>query len=117
MSRNINDTNVSLLKIEVENLKNDMDKIIHDGESIDDWESSLKKKYSTLSSTSNTLFMYIIKNYNTNRFNEEFFNKTLNMMFNKIEEIQKFKTEQNDASIEIGEHLAKTFIPQLSKNK
>lgn len=115
MSRNIQDTNVSLLRSEIKNMKDDIDKIVSDGETSEQWLDTLKRRYSNLSSTSNTLFMFIIKNYRTSRFNEEFFNKTIDMMFSKIQEIQNLKTDQNDASIKIGEHLAKKFIPHLSE--
>lgn len=117
MSGNIQNTNIPLLKSEIDNLKNDIDRIIKDGETAEQWVDTLKRRYVTLSSTSNTLFMYIIKNYGSAKFNETFFNKTLDMMFNKIIDIQGLKTSQENASITVGEHLAKNFIPHIYDNK
>ena len=37
------------------------------------------------------------------------------MMLQQIEKIQKSSVTQHDASVNIGEHLAQTFIPQLKK--
>lgn len=115
MSGNIHDTDIHLIKKQVNELLTDIKNIKDKGESLDDWESHLENKYKKLYTTSKTLFTYIIKNYTNNDFNSEFFNKTLNLMLSKIASIQKNNMSQNDASIHVGTHLAETFIPQLKK--
>jgi hypothetical protein len=105
MSGNIHDTNINIIKKEVYDL-------IHDLENNND----IIGKYNYLTSTSKTLYEYIIKNYNK-QINESFINN-LEMMLNGIEKIQKSRNtekEQHDQSVLIGEKLASQYIPQLKK--
>jgi hypothetical protein len=105
MSGNIHDTNINIIKKEVYDL-------IYDLENNND----IIGKYNYLTSTSKTLYEYIIKNYNK-QINESFINN-LEMMLNGIEKIQKSRNtekEQHDQSVLIGEKLASQYIPQLKK--
>lgn len=105
MSGNIHDTNINIIKKEVYDL-------IYDLENNND----IVGKYNYLTSTSKTLYEYIIKNYNK-QLNESFINN-LEMMLNGIEKIQKSRNtekEQHDQSVLIGEKLASQYIPQLKK--
>jgi hypothetical protein len=105
MSGNIHDTNINIIKKEVYDL-------IYDLENNND----IIGKYNYLTSTSKTLYEYIIKNYNK-QLNESFINN-LEMMLNGIEKIQKSRNtekEQHDQSVLIGEKLASQYIPQLKK--
>ncbi len=115
MSGNINDTNVALIKKQVHEIQNEIKELSQNGECISDWEDALKRKYKALSKTSATLFKYILTNYNTPSFNEQFFNQTLELMLTKISSIQKSEMTQEDASVNVGVHLAKKYVPQLKK--
>jgi hypothetical protein len=112
MSGNINDTNIEVIKSQVQSLIKDIDNL-SPSESAIEYEHNFKKKYKHLASTSNTLFMYIIKNYDSNTFNKQFFDQTLNLMLSKISNIQNKTSTQHDASSYIGTHLAKKYIPHL----
>ena len=112
----------SIFNTDVEKIRNEIDSMIHDiqsyidkGDNVLDWESTLKRRYTCLQQTSNTLFHFIIRNYGTDRFDKEYFKKTIDMMLKQISQIQKTQTTQQDASERVGEHLASTFIPQLKK--
>lgn len=113
MSGNIHDTNVSSIKTDVDKMINEIKSIIDRGESPKDYEYTLAKKYKSLHNTSKTLFQFILKNYGTNRFNQQFFDKTLELMLSQITKIQNSNTNQYDASANVGKHLASTFIPQI----
>jgi hypothetical protein len=113
MSGNIKDTNVTLIERQVYDLISDLDDLIAKNEDINNWSKTLEHRYKHLSKTSNTLFKFIIKNYNTPKFDKTFFNKTLTLMLDKIGNIQDSKISQENASEHVGTHLAKTFIPQL----
>jgi hypothetical protein len=113
MSNNIHDTNVNLIKTQVLSLMNDID-VLDPSESALDSQHVFKQKYKHLSSTSDTLFKYILKNYNQKNFNRRFFQTTLHLMLNNISQIQDNKVTQHNASSQVGEHLAKEYIPHLS---
>lgn len=113
MSGNINDTDVKTIKEQINNLKNKLDMIYNTGDNKEDWEVSLKREFRKLYKTSKTLFNYIYINYNTENFNENFFNKTIDMMLDKIISIQQSEITQESASNNIGSLLAKKYIPQL----
>jgi hypothetical protein len=115
MSGNINDTNTSIVKTNVNLLINDLDDILNKGENINDYEYKMKKKYKNLINTSSSLFNLIYKEYNTPNFNRQHLQNVLDIMLQQIEKIQQSQTTQHDASVTIGEHLAQTFIPQLKK--
>lgn len=116
MSGNIHDTNIHTIKKQVNDLLLELDSLNKKNEDITEWESYLQNKYKTLYKTSKTLYNYILKNYNSDKFDSSFFNTTLNLMLSKISSIQKNNVSQDDASVHIGTHLAETFIPQLKKN-
>ena len=115
MSGNIHDTKTIRLKDDVGKLKTELDDLLANGEKIDEWESTLRTKYKYICSTSESLFKMIVSSYGTSRFNKDFFENTLNMMLQKIEDIQSSKISQHNASHNVGEHLASNFIPQLRK--
>jgi hypothetical protein len=115
MSGNIQDTNVETLQLQIDQLMTEIDAIKSRGDSVADWESTLRKRYKHLSKTSDTLFKYIVTNYGTTRFDQDFFSNTIQMMLSKIAEIQSSRVTQQDASEKVGTHLATTFIPQLRK--
>jgi len=115
MSGNINDTNINKLRQQIDGLKKEIDNILSKNENVVDWESSLQNKYKNLFNTSKTLFKYIVTNYGTEKFNEQFFNQTVSLMFNRIASIQGSEVTQEDASSTIGLHLARKFIPQMRK--
>lgn len=115
MSGNINDTKIDTIRDNVNLLINDLDDILNKGDFVTDFEYKLKKKYKLLEKTSPALFNLIFKEYNTSNFDKNRLKSILDIMLNQIENIQKSKVTQHDASIAIGEHLAQTFIPQLKK--
>ena len=110
MERNIQNTNINLLKIELTNLIEILDLGILKSESI------LKNKCPNLHKTSPTLFNYVIKNYNNvkkNTITRDQFQTNINTMFKLILEIQDSKISQYDASVEIGKILGKQYLPQI----
>jgi hypothetical protein len=113
MSGNIHDTNVSLIQSQVQSLLKDIDNL-QDNDKAIDFEYEFKKKYKHLSNTSSTLFKYILTNYNTPNFNMSFFQKTLDLMLHNVSKIQDNKTSQHNASTQVGQILAKEYIPHLS---
>ncbi len=106
MSGNIHDTDISLLNIQISNMKKDILKGITD---INHYNIT----YEYLKNTSNTLFKYIYDNYNKDNFDEKFFDNCISLMFKNIKSIQKNNTSQHDASVNIGSYLGKKYIPQL----
>lgn len=119
MSNNIHDTNVDLIRKQVNDLIEESSRILKNGEQISDYENQFAFNYKYLISTSNTLYKYIcnqMKNYNNKRFDQEAFRQKLDMMLNAILNIQKSNITQHDASIMIGEKLASDYIPQCSKS-
>lgn len=123
MSGNINDTNILLVKQDVDNLLQELfelkQKKINLKNYLDVNLENLKKKYINLHNTSNTLFKFIISQYDSDRFDKDQFNHTLSILLSNIENIQKSKKSQHDASIEIGSMLANKYIPKnlFDKNK
>ena len=115
MSGNIHDTNTNTVNSQVKELLQELDEILQNNESIEPYTSDLKKKYHYLCSTSQTLYNYILKQYGKPNFDKVFFNKNLNMMLRSIENIQKSKVSQYDASVSIGKELASQYIPNLKK--
>jgi predicted nuclease of predicted toxin-antitoxin system len=81
------------------------------------WTATLENKYKYLSSSSPTLFKYILKNYGQDKFDKAFFEKTIKLMLLNIENIQNSKITQHDASENVGTHLAHQFIPQLRQDQ
>lgn len=114
MSGNIHDTNINQIKTEVYNLIDDLKQLNEDP---CEHEYRFKKKYKYLYNTSQSLFSFIISNWGKDEFNQNFFNKTLELMLTQIEKIQQSRISQYDASSNVGSHLATTFIPQLRENK
>ena len=111
MSGNVNDTNTNKVNFQVKELLQELDEILKNNESID--SSNLKIKYNYLWSTSQTLYNYILRQYGKPNFDKEFFYKNLNMMLHSIENIQKSKVSQYDASVYVGKELASQYIPNL----
>jgi phage regulator Rha-like protein len=115
MSGNIHDTIVRDIRREIDDLIEELRRIEISQESISEWTNTLQRKYKHLYRTSNTLFKFIVSNYGTPNFNEVFFNQTIDLMLNKIASIQNSQITQEDASTNVGTHLAHTFIPQLNQ--
>lgn len=114
MSGNINDTNVTSIRQQIEELIQELH-VLHDSQDISQWTQTLQRKYKHLYRTSNTLFNFIVNNYGTSRFNDAFFHQTIDLMLNKISSIQQSRITQEDASAYVGTHLAHKFIPQLNQ--
>lgn len=115
MSGNINDTNVKLLRDQVNALLEDLDDIIAKGDNISNHEDTLKNKYKYIVKTSDNLWKLIISQYTNSTFDKTVFMKNLEMMLSAISDIQGLKITQHDASQNVGETLASQFIPQLKK--
>lgn len=116
MSGNIKDTNVDIVKQEIESLLKDLENIkIKGDESPDDYLYNLEKKYKNLKNTSSKLFEFTIKEFQKPNFNKSDFLKNLHMMLNSILNIQNSKISQYDASVKIGTSLAHQYIPHLKK--
>ncbi len=113
----IHKTKVNELRLSIEEMTQDIDEIIARNDNPEDYENTFKKKYKNIHETSNTLFRFIIQNYGKPSFNKAFFTNTINMMMSEITKIQQAQTSQHDASVNIGGHLAETFIPQLRKTE
>ena len=116
MSGNIHDTNTSLIRKDVDDLLEELQglkkKKINLKNYLDSNSEDLKKKYSNLYNTSNTLFKFIISQYDTDKFDRDQFNNTLSILLSNIENIQKSKKTQHDASVEVGSILANKYIPK-----
>ena len=112
MSGNIYDTDIQKIKKQVYDLIDDLDNGNDD---------KIVGKYEYLERTSKTLYDYITKGYlATETFNKTFFKNNLEMMLNGIQMIQRSNDKekaQHEASIQIGEHLASQYIPQLKKEQ
>jgi hypothetical protein len=109
MAGNTHNTKVDLITDQVDNLLRHL-------ESRNDTDTdALQRKYKHLFKTSPTLFNFIVKNYNTPKFDKEHFDKTLNLMLGSIRQIQDNNTSVHNASVLVGQHLAESFIPQLKK--
>ena len=115
MSGNIKDTNVQLIKNQVESLIVDLDELQSKNESIEDWDSTLQNRYKQLYKMSNLLFQFIINQYKKLNFDKKVFRNTLELMLTKILDIQNGEVTQDNASVSVGDHLAKRFIPQYKK--
>lgn len=120
MSGNIQDTNVTAIKKQINDLVNELRLLqTTHGDSISDWRVeflvTLQRKYKQLYSTSNTLFKFIVTNYGTSGFNESFFNQTIDLILDNIVSIQHRQVTQEDASANVGTHLANKFIPQINQ--
>ncbi len=103
MSGNIHDTNVELLREEV-------DKMVLQVKEGEQNITFLQKEFNVLYNTSKTLFNFIYKNASKDSFNEKFFKNTIDKMFDEIIKIQQAKISQFDASAKIGETLAQEYI-------
>lgn len=116
MSGNIKDTNVNMIKQEIESLLKDLHNIKEKKEeSPNDYLYRLEKKYKYLKHTSSKLFEFTINEFQKQTFNKEQFLKNLNMMLQSISNIQNSKISQYDASVEVGTSLANQYIPHLKK--
>lgn len=115
MSNNIQDTNVDSIRSQIQLLQQDIQELRASSDDISDWEKTLQRRYRALSQTSMTLFTYIFTKYATHTWNQQFFDKTINIMLQEITRIQTAEVSQEDASASVGSHLAKTYIPQLRK--
>lgn len=117
MSGNIKDTNVDIIKQETQALLKELDDITKRGDSLNDYQYNLEKKYKNIKNTSSKLFEFVIKEYQKPNFNKEHFLKNLNMMLDTILNIQNSKISQYDASVKIGTSLAHQYIPQIKKKQ
>jgi hypothetical protein len=115
MSGNIKDTDVTLIKSDLDALLKDLDNIVKNNESPNDHLYRLEKKYKSIKNTSSALFNLVIKEYTNPNFNKQQFLTNINMMLNTILDIQKSKISQYDGSAKIGQAIAYQYIPQLKK--
>jgi hypothetical protein len=106
MSNNIHDTNIYIVKTQVDEMINDMlvNKITD--------EECLKEKYQRLYEISKTLFSFIHKNITNKKFDKSSFEKNLNEMLKLIFKIQKEEITQDKASELVGSSLAQQYIPE-----
>lgn len=111
MSNNIHDTNVELIREQVNNLIDECESILKNGEALSNYENNFSIKYKDLISTSNTLYTFTLQQDFKN-FDRDAFQQRLDMMLNVILNIQSSKISQYDASVIIGEKLARDYIPQ-----
>lgn len=114
MSGNIHDTDVNKLRNEIYDLLTELD-TINTVKDVLEKESYFTNKYEYTIRTSKTLYDLIIKSYKNINFDKKQFLININMMLSSIENIQRDKISQHDASINVGETLATQFIPQLKK--
>jgi DNA polymerase III gamma/tau subunit len=114
MSNNIHDTDVELIRKQVDDLIDECENLLKNGESLSNYETSFSNKYKHLITTSNTLYKFICTQMQQNfrNFNRVALQQRLDMMLNAILNIQNSKISQYDASVMIGEKLAKDYIPQ-----
>lgn len=115
MSGNIYDTDVDTIKSQINEMISELDNIYKTEKNVHLYEDVLKKKYSQLYTTSKTLFEFILNKFNNKLFDINYFNQTIEKMLNAITDIQKSKITQHDASVNIGYHLAKKYIPEYKK--
>jgi hypothetical protein len=116
MSGNIHDTNVDLIKTEINNLILDLNNYSKSARNISIYEKSLQNKYKYLFTTSNTLFTMIFNAFKNNKFDQDYFNIIINKMLGQILNIQNKNISQYDASVNIGTDLAQKYIPQLKES-
>lgn len=124
MSLSIHNTNVTQIKKEIIELIEELhqnkyiySKKQHHEDQDHPMFTYLKNKYRTVSSTSNTLFMLILKEANQTHFQRESFDLKVNEILNLISKIQKSETTQDDASKQVGVMLANEFIPTTLRER
>jgi hypothetical protein len=115
MSGNVQDTDVNKVKSCVIDLIQELEQDIQNNVDINDNEHVYEKKYKYLVTTSKNLYNMILEHFKKNIFNKTLFMQNLDMMLSAIENIQRSRISQYDASKNIGESLASQFIPQLKK--
>ncbi len=113
MSGNVNDTNTTLIKKQVETFIFDI-KYYTAGNDIPPVDF-FKKKFKYLHDTSKSLFKYIYENHQDVL--KETFASDINKMLDLILQIQNGNISQYDASAKVGEFIGKKYIPQLSEPK
>lgn len=118
MSNNIHDTNVQVIRQQVNDLIDECESILANGEKLSDYESIFADKYSCLIKTSNTLYKFICNQMQSTfkTFNRSVLQQRLDMMLNAILNIQNSQISQYDASVMIGEKLAQDYIPQCRES-
>lgn len=111
MSNNIHDTDVKLIKKQVDTFLFDLEYYSkgNDTPSID----FFKKKFNYLLCTSKSLFNFIYTNYPKDNFSKSSFTDNVNKMLDYILQIQQGSISQYDASGHVGSLIGKQFIPQL----
>ena len=115
MSGNIHDTNVTKIRVLINDFINELEETIEKGDDIVEYEDTYKEKYSYIIKTSENLYKMIYDQYKISVFDKKFFLKNIETMLQAIERIQQAKVTQYDASKQIGEMLACHYIPQLKK--
>lgn len=100
MSGNINDTNVSKIRLECFDLLSD---ILYNRE--------YRDKYQYLQNTSPVLYNFILKETSLDTFNQTVFEHNLDSMLILIYKIQKKELTQDEASRKVGSELADRYIP------
>lgn len=111
----IQSVNVERIEKQIQEMISEIDNIVSKQELVEDYKDTLQNKFKYLQKSSESLFKYILLNYNTPNFNKESFDKNINMMLTLIKKMQNTNLSQHDASVIVGEELASQFIPQLKK--
>jgi hypothetical protein len=104
---NIKDTQVELIKSQVNNFISDIQNNVIG--------VNFQEKYNILYKTSKSLFDLIIKDASKTNFNRALFDEKLDKMLYYIEKIQQSGVTQDLASQKVGEMLASEYIPQCKK--
>jgi hypothetical protein len=104
-NENIHETNVTVIREEINNMINEL----RSTESRD--ESYYQTKYSTLFGTSQTLFKMVLTEARKSNFDHWSFFAKLNPMLDLVLKIQNSEISQYKASENIGLLLGKEFIP------
>ena len=99
-----------------ERLKKECNELIksleHKSNLTDNQKEDLRIKYHYINDISKGLFDFIIRNKTNPSFDKITFDRNLNLMLDKFQNIIDVKTTPNSASEEIGEAMAKKYWPK-----
>jgi hypothetical protein len=116
---NIHLTKVNEIKKEIKDLIDELKQTNytyipkrHSNDPEDSTFIQLQNKYTFLSKTSKTLFLYIVRETNSQTFNKEAFDSKINELLRLITRIQNSEITQDDASKKVGVMLADEYIPK-----
>lgn len=112
MSGNIHDTDVNRLEQELESLREHVTAAMEGGASVSDpaFKTELQVRYRYTHQKFPTLFKKIIEMVDTGK--TEHLESNIEMMLKLVRRIQHNQTSQFDASVIVGEALAKQYFPK-----